>query len=246
VRATIGGAEARLGSMEFCGIHDDPALARAEALGASAIGFRWGERHCVYLVHQTPRPGAQAVTAALSRMGLRLILLSGDRQSAVSQIAQLLGLHDWRAGMKPADKVAMIEELKRQGRRVLMIGDGINDAPSLAAADVSISPITGADLSQAQADAVFIGEPLTPVLDAVVTARHARALMRQNLWLAVIYNLVAVPVAVAGLVTPLIAAAAMSGSSILVTLNALRARSSPRDRGDRPARASPRTRVLEA
>ena len=136
----------------------------------------------------------------------------------------MLGIEDLESGGKPAEKVAMLEALKREGRRVLMVGDGINDAPSLAAAHVSMSPITAADLSQAQADAVFVGEALTPVVEAIVMARKARALMRQNLWLAVVYNAVAVPVAVAGLVTPLIAAIAMSGSSILVTLNALRAR----------------------
>jgi Cu2+-exporting ATPase len=135
----------------------------------------------------------------------------------------VLGVGAWRADLKPAEKISFIEELKAQGRRVLMVGDGLNDAPALAAAHVSLSPIDAADITQAQADAVFLGEGLTPVLDAIEIARRARRLMKQNLWLAVIYNAVAVPVAIAGLVTPLIAALAMSGSSMLVTLNALRA-----------------------
>ena len=161
---------------------------------------------------------------ALRALGLDLRILSGDRTEAVAPVAKALGIDKWGAELKPADKIALIEDLKREGRRVLMVGDGLNDAPSLAAAHVSLSPISAADLTQAQADAVFLGERLAPVGDAVVAARRARRLMTENLWLAVVYNMIAVPIAIAGAVTPLIAALAMSGSSLLVTLNALRAR----------------------
>jgi Cu2+-exporting ATPase len=126
--------------------------------------------------------------------------------------------------MNPAQKIAAIEALRDAGRKVLMVGDGINDAPALAAAYASLSPITATDLAQAQADAVFLSDRLAPVAQALEIARQSRALMRQNLWVAVIYNAFAVPLAIAGYVTPLIAAAAMSGSSIIVTLNALRMR----------------------
>jgi Cu2+-exporting ATPase len=136
----------------------------------------------------------------------------------------MLGIAQWLGELKPAEKIVFIETLKAQGRCVLMVGDGLNDAPALATAHVSLSPIAAADITQAQADAVFLGERLAPVLDAIVVARRARALMQENLWFAAIYNAIAVPVAIAGAVTPLIAALAMSGSSIMVTLNALRAR----------------------
>jgi Cu2+-exporting ATPase len=150
--------------------------------------------------------------------------LSGDRQSAVQPIAGALGVSKWRSDLKPAEKIAFIEALKIEGRRVLMIGDGLNDAPALAAAYVSLSPIAATDLTQAQADAVVLGERLAPVVEAVRIGRRARRLMAENLAFAAIYNAIAVPVAILGAVTPLIAALAMSGSSVLVTLNALRAR----------------------
>ncbi len=143
--------------------------------------------------------------------------------------AQAIGVHEWRAEVTPVDKIARIDDLTRHGFKVMMVGDGLNDAPALAAAHASMSPVSAAHMSQAAADAVFLGERLAPVATAIGISRKALRLMRQNLWLAVIYNALAVPVAVAGLVTPLIAAAAMSGSSLLVMLNALRARGQKRE-----------------
>ncbi len=223
VRANVDGAEMRLGSAAFCGVADCEKIA-AKYPGASLIFYRYGDRLATFAVNQSLRPGAAETIRALRMAGLDIAILSGDRAQAVEPVARALGIAQWQAELKPADKVAALEAMKAQGRRVLMAGDGINDAPSLAAAHVSISPISAADLSQAQADAVFLGESLAPVLLAIATARRARRLMNQNLWFAAVYNAVAVPVAVAGLVTPLIAAAAMSGSSIAVTLNALRLR----------------------
>src|SRR3984885_5052762 len=225
VRAVIDGTEARLGSASFCGIAANDAAAQASRGGdASFISFTHGGVIASIPIRQTLRPDAVAVIAALRKRRLKLIILSGDRPDAVAPVARELGITDWQGGLKPAEKIARIEELKAQGHRVLMVGDGLNDAPSLAAAHVSMSPITAAHLTQAHADALFLGDQLKPVLQAVTISQRARRLMKENLGLAVVYNLFAVPLAIAGLVTPLIAAAAMSGSSLLVTVNALRAR----------------------
>lgn len=221
VRAVIDGVQARLGSFAFCGV----AAPRAELEpGTSLIAFAHGERSAVFAVRQALRADAASVTESLAERGFDLHILSGDRPAAVAPVAARLGISQWRGGLDPAQKIAAIEALRSAGRRVLMVGDGLNDAPSLAAADVSLSPISAAHIAQAHADAVFLGEQLAPVREALAIARRARALMRQNLWLAAVYNTIAVPIAIAGYVTPLIAAGAMSGSSILVTVNALRAR----------------------
>jgi len=221
VHVVIDGAEARLGSAVFCGIGETIG----SEPGASRISFSYNGRGITIAISQKLRIDAVETVAALRARGLELHILSGDRSEAVAPIAQALGIGKWLGGLKPAEKIEIVEMLKVQGRKVLMVGDGLNDAPALAAAHVSLSPIAAADLTQAQADAVFLGEKLAPVLETITLARRARRLMAQNLWLAVLYNAIAVPVAIIGLVTPLIAAAAMSGSSMLVTLNALRARS---------------------
>jgi P-type Cu2+ transporter len=222
VRAFIDGKEARLGNAKFCGVVEDAhPVHRADA---SFINFAHDVSVATIAIRQALRCDAVAVTRALRERGLDLIVLSGDRTAAVGPVAQELRIDNWRAGLTPTEKISAIEDLKSRGRRVLMVGDGLNDAPALAAAHVSLSPITAAHLTQAHADALFLGEQLKPVLAAVVISRRARALMKQNLALAAIYNVFAVPLAIAGLVTPLIAAVAMSGSSLLVTVNALRAR----------------------
>ena len=219
VSAPYEGGEVRLGSAAYCGVEAQPF----EGEG-SAMFVRHGERWARLLIRQTLRPDAKDVVAGLRKKGFKLAILSGDRAEAVAPIAALLGIEAWRGGKTPAEKIAFIEELKARGARVLMVGDGLNDAPSLAAAHASLSPIDAVHLTQAQADAVFLGERLAPVAAALDIAGRARSLMRQNLTLAILYNIVAVPVAMAGHASPLFAALAMSGSSILVTLNALRLR----------------------
>jgi P-type Cu2+ transporter len=168
------------------------------------------------------RTDARRVIQELRGRGLALELLSGDREPTVREVAAEVGIDAWRAGCTPAEKSARLDELAAAGRKVLMVGDGLNDAPALAAAHVSLSPSSAIDVSQNAADAVFQGERLQPVLDALETAHSSNRLIRQNLGLALGYNVLAVPIAIIGLVTPLIAALFMSASSILVVGNALR------------------------
>ena len=212
---------ARLGSAAFCGL---PASGRErQERAALELCFVRPRQPPVRLHFEDAlRSDAAAVTARLRSQGWPLLLLSGDRAAVVSEVAGALGIDRWEAGLRPADKLARLRELAAEGRRVLMIGDGLNDAPALAAAHASLSPASAIDIAQTAADVVFQGDKLAPVLETIGTARRARVLVRQNLALSFGYNFLAVPLAVAGQVTPLLAAIFMSTSSLLVILNALR------------------------
>jgi Cu2+-exporting ATPase len=225
--ALVEGVEMRLGSPAFCEAQALAERVSAEHPTASLIAWRHGDRAAVFAVGQKLRPEARACVEALGRLGLAPMILSGDRDSAVAAVARELGIADWRAGLRPDEKLHVLDDLAKAGRKVLMVGDGLNDAPALAKAHVSMSPISATHLAQAAADIVFLGDSLAPVAATIAIARKARTLMMENLWFAVLYNAVAVPVAIAGFATPLVAAAAMSGSSLVVTLNALRAARPP-------------------
>jgi Cu2+-exporting ATPase len=209
--------EVRLGSRAFCGIDDTDADA-----GPEQWLMRPGHPPVRFSFTDELRADAGAVIATLKAEGLAVQLLSGDRRPVVAAVAQKLAIDEWQAACKPADKTRYLEELVAAGRRPLMVGDGLNDAPALAAAHVSLSPSSAIDISQNAADAVFQGDLLQPVAELLEVARGADRLIRQNLGLALAYNLLAVPLAVLGFVTPLIAALCMSGSSLLVVGNALR------------------------
>ncbi|HEX6110790.1 MAG TPA: heavy metal translocating P-type ATPase [Geminicoccaceae bacterium] len=220
LRFPTAAREVRLGSGAWCGVEaagrsrDGPELWLARP-GCPPVRFAFDD---------PLRADAAQVIQELRARGLALELLSGDRAPAVAAVATELGIATWRAGCTPVDKTARLEALAAAGRRVLMVGDGLNDAPALAAAHVSASPSTAIDLSQTAADAVFQGDRLRPVIELLDVARGADRLIRQNLALALGYNLITVPLAVLGLVTPLVAALCMSGSSLAVVANALRLR----------------------
>ncbi len=225
VTAAHEGKPIRLGSIAFCEAEAEAANVAARWPDASLIAFQGPGRKAVFAIRQAPRCDASVVIRRLRQVGYAIEILSGDRRDAVAEVARELGVAEFHAEMKPADKIARLKALREAGKRVLMVGDGLNDAPALAAANVSMSPISAAHLTQAQADVVFLGERLAPVADALAIARKAKALMQQNLWLSAIYNVIAVPIAILGYASPLIAAVAMSGSSVVVTLNAMRGRS---------------------
>ena len=236
--ADLAGRTLRLGSLSFCGIADEIAdPVRSAYPDASLIAFSNGDRTAVFAFAQRLKADAIDIATELRTKGYRLMILSGDRKAAVATVAERLGISEWQAEVDPAGKIARLDALKAAGRRVLMVGDGLNDAPSLAAAHVSLSPVSAAHLAQAASDAVFLGDHLKPVIVALDVSHAAYRLMKQNLWTAVVYNLIAVPIAVLGYVTPLIAAAAMSGSSLIVTLNALRLRRVATPPAERPPAA---------
>ncbi|WP_299620776.1 heavy metal translocating P-type ATPase [uncultured Tateyamaria sp.] len=168
------------------------------------------------------RAGAVEAVAALKNAGLHVEILSGDREGAVADVALAAGIDTMRANCLPEDKVDHIAALHAEGRTVLMVGDGLNDTGALAAADVSLSPATALDAARVASDMVLLGQSLAVLPDAVQCARAARRRISENFQIATVYNIVAVPLAVIGLATPLIAALAMSSSSITVSLNALR------------------------
>jgi Cu2+-exporting ATPase len=213
--AGMQGSE-RLGSAGWCG---------AEPTDRAAVWYRTadGTITAFHFVDRL-RPDAVEVIEALRRADFATELLSGDRTAIVEVAAQQAGIERWRAMALPVDKIARLDALRAEGRRVLMVGDGLNDAPALAAAHASLSPSTAADISQTAADAIFQGERLAPVLELLAVARAARRMSLQNFAIAIAYNLVFVPLAMAGLVTPLLAALAMSASSVAVTANAVRLR----------------------
>jgi Cu2+-exporting ATPase len=218
--------EIRLGSRAWCGLEDGPPAAGLEdgppAAGPELWLSRPGRPPVRFRFTDPLRADAAQVVGALARRGLAVELLSGDRRETVAAVAVQLGIADWRAQCSPSDKVARLEALSAEGRRILMVGDGLNDAPALAAAAVSVSPSSAVDISQTAADAVFQGRALAPILELLEVARRTQRLVRQNLALAFLYNLLTVPLAVLGYVTPLVAAICMSASSLAVIANALR------------------------
>jgi Cu2+-exporting ATPase len=197
------------------------ALGPDKAAEPGTILAQDGEERARFIFEDGLRPGAARAIRQLQQAGKSVEMLSGDTELACRPVATSLGIA-YRAAMLPADKVARIAAIAASGHKALMVGDGLNDAPALSAAHVSMAPASAADIGRNAADLVFLRDSLSAVPFALEISRRAGRLIRQNIGLAVIYNAIAIPIALLGHVTPLIAAIAMSGSSILVTANALR------------------------
>ncbi len=215
VQGLVAGRRYRLGRGEFAGVGsaaDGVCLADNQGLLAE------------FAIHDAVRPEARAAVDALRSLGLGVEIASGDAQGAVARVARELGIGQWQARLSPGGKVARLAALQAAGTPVLMVGDGINDAPVLAAADVSIVMRSGSALAQTAGDLLLLDNAWLAVPRAVAVAHRARQILRQNLVWAATYNLVAIPIAALGWLPPWLAALGMSASSILVVLNARRVR----------------------
>ena len=168
------------------------------------------------------RPEAAAMATRLAADGIKLSIFSGDLPAAAARVGAALGIADARGGLSPEDKHAALKALQEAGETVAMVGDGVNDAPVLAQAQVSIAMGGGADLARANADVVLLGNDLQALPGGLALARRTVRIVRQNLAWAFAYNFLAIPLAMAGWVTPWMAGIGMSASSLLVVLNALR------------------------
>ncbi|MBD9525383.1 heavy metal translocating P-type ATPase [Paracoccus sp. PAR01] len=218
VLAMMGDTQVRLGRAEWLGAsHGDATM--------SATWFQFADMPATRLDFvDRLRPGAEEAVTQILASGRRVVLLSGDAEPVVRDLAGRLGIAEWQADVSPMAKADRVGALADEGCHVLMVGDGLNDTAALSMAHVSLSPASALDAARTASDMVMLGNDLSPVPEALTVARKARARIKENFSISVLYNIVAVPFAIAGFATPLMAALAMSLSSISVTLNALRLR----------------------
>lgn len=221
LQGVYNGQKIKLGSRDWCGDKDAATSDDLEIWLNIA-----GQPSSVFHFKDRLRVDSAEIIAAFKKQSITPIMLSGDRAIVANIIAAECGIEKIYAEKTPPEKYEVLEGLKSQNHKVLMVGDGLNDAPTLAGADVSMAPGTAIDMAQNAADIIFMGDKFSPVLTAYKIAVKTQTLVKQNFGLAVIYNIIAVPLAVSGMVTPMIAAIAMSGSSLIVIANSFRLKSS--------------------
>ena len=215
VQGKLNGKVVRLGRAVWVSGDDESSATQFAIEGTAPVSFAFVD---------TLREGAHDLMDALRKRGVPIMLLSGDAQEPVRRLANDLGIENWRAGVLPTEKAAVLEERQAAGKRVLMVGDGLNDTAALALAHVSIAPASALEAARVAADVVLVSPDLSHISDALRIGRSARRRILENFAVAALYNSIAVPIAFLGFATPLAAAIAMSTSSIVVSLNALRTR----------------------
>ncbi|MDH3333660.1 MAG: heavy metal translocating P-type ATPase [Gammaproteobacteria bacterium] len=218
VSGKVDGREWRIGNAEFVGggVAADDSTTTHVFLGVEGNAIAWFD------IEDELRPDAKQTLNALRQLGLKTSLVSGDNKAAVESVAEALDIRDTHYECTPENKLTIIEAAQQAGERVVMIGDGINDAPVLAGADTSVAPAHGALLAQTSADVIMLGDSLAPLTTAIEMSRKTMRIVRQNLAWAIVYNTLALPLAAAGFVPPWLAAIGMSASSLVVVMNALR------------------------
>lgn len=225
VAGEINGQRFTLGNATMAAIRLPELPVEMMPTGASVVWLCDTARVLAFFaLTDAPRPQAADLVAALRAEGIRVSMLSGDSEPAAAKVAAALGMEDWRGRLSPADKLAAIRAMQAAGDVVAMVGDGINDAPVLAGAQVSIAMGSGTQMARVSGDVVLLSENLLEIAHARRHCRFAMNVMRQNFGWAMVYNLVAVPFAAAGYLSPWLAAVGMSVSSLVVVLNALRLR----------------------
>lgn len=219
VSAILDGKEVRLGKRSWCDIETSDADEYME------MWFKQEGKKPIRLKFQDViRTDTKAIVKAFKDLGFTIDIISGDRKEPTAAIASKLGVKHYESGIEPKGKYEFLENLTKLGHKPLMVGDGLNDAAALKAAFVSISPATSIEIAQTSSDIVFQGEPLAPVLESYKVAVISEKLVKQNFGLSLLYNALSVPLAMMGMINPIIAAVAMSTSSILVVLNSMRLR----------------------
>lgn len=222
VEGEVDDRSLRLGSPSWLGLADDPAVAELQRAGKTVMVLAEGETTlALFAVADALRPSSRAAVQRLRERGIRVVMLTGDNAATAAAIAAEAGIAEFRAGVLPGDKAAAINELKSCGGLVAMVGDGINDAPALAAADVSFAIGAGSDAAVEAADLTLIRSDLMGVVDAIALSAATLGKIRQNLFFAFIYNVMGIPLAALGWLNPVVAGAAMAMSSVSVVSNSL-------------------------
>ncbi|UCV20010.1 heavy metal translocating P-type ATPase [Ferribacterium limneticum] len=222
VDGEVDGRVLRLGSPTWLGMADDPAVTGLQQAGKTVVVLVEGEtRRALFAIADALRPTSRAAVERLRERGIRVVMLTGDNAATAAAIAAEAGIAEFRAGILPGDKAAAINELKSGGALVAMVGDGINDAPALAAADVSFAIGAGSDAAVEAADLTLIRSDLMGVVDAIALSAATLGKIRQNLFFAFIYNVAGIPLAALGWLNPVVAGAAMAMSSVSVVSNSL-------------------------